>query len=213
MPSPETFAAFALASLVLILLPGPNLIYIVTRGISQGRSAAFASAIGVELGTLVHIAAAALGVSVILARSATAFTTVKLLGATYLIYLGIKAFRGEDEIRLSEERVVAASSARLIRRGILINVLNPKVAIFFLAFFPQFIDPGRGPALVQTLTLGLVFFVLALALDLGYAVLAGHVGTWLRSRPRVLSYQRFVAGSVYVGLGAAAALSGTGDDS
>lgn len=213
MPTPETFATFALASAALILLPGPNLIYIVTRGIAQGRSAALASAVGVELGTLVHIAAAALGVSVILARSAAAFTTVKLLGAAYLIYLGVKALRGEDEISVSEERVEAASPARLLRRGILINVLNPKVAIFFLAFFPQFIDPGRGPALVQTLALGLVFFLLALALDLAYAVLAGRVGTWLRSRPRILGYQRYVSGSVYIGLGAAAALSNAGEGS
>ncbi|CAN5507848.1 hypothetical protein BH20ACT23_BH20ACT23_04040 [soil metagenome] len=146
MPSPETFATFALASAVLILLPGPNLIYIVTRGIAQGRRAAFASAIGVEIGTLVHIAAAALGVSVILARSATAFTTVKLLGAAYLIYLGIKAFRSEDEIRVGDKVGDGASSARLLRRGI-------------------------------------------------------------------LGYQRAVSGSVYIGLGAAAALSGAGRES
>jgi len=144
IPSPETLETFAVASAALILLPGPNLIYIVARGIAQGRRAAYASALGVEVGTLVHITAAALGVSVILARSATAFTTVKLLGAAYLIYLGVKAFRGEDEIGVGDEEPAAASHTRLFGRGIVVNVLNPKVAIFFLAFFPQFVDPGRA---------------------------------------------------------------------
>ncbi len=209
MPSFDTFAAFTLASVLLILLPGPNLIYIVTRGIAQGRRAALMSALGVEVGTLVHIIAAALGVSVILARSATAFTTVKFVGAAYLIYLGIKAFRGDDAIKIGETATRdEASPLALFGRGVLVNVLNPKVAIFFLAFFPQFIDPQSGPAFFQILTLGLVFFVLALALDVTYALLATRVGHWLRARPRILRHQRFVAGSVYVGLGAAAALSG-----
>ncbi len=210
MPTLDTFAAFVLASILLILLPGPNLIYIVTRGVAQGRRAALMSALGVEVGTLVHIIAAALGVSLVLARSATAFTTVKLIGAAYLIYLGIKALRGEDAIGKEETSQDEVLPRALFLRGVFINVLNPKVAIFFLAFFPQFIDLQRGPALPQTLVLGLVFFGLALALDMAYAVLAGRVGGWLRARPRVLGYQRFVAGSVYVGLGAMAALSSAG---
>ncbi len=147
-----------------------------------------------------------------MARSATAFTTVKLLGAAYLIYLGVKAFRGEDEIGVGDEEPAAASHARLFGRGIVVNVLNPKVAIFFLAFFPQFVDPGRGSPLVQTLALGLVFFTLPLALDLIYASIAGRVGIWLRSRPRILRYQGRVSGLVYFGLGAAAAFSSAGSD-
>ncbi len=213
MPSLDTFGAFALASVLLILLPGPNLIYIVTRGIAQGRRAAVMSALGVEVGTLVHIVGAALGVSVILARSATAFTTVKLVGAAYLIYLGIKALRGEGEIRVGEPLAPAAVPPRvLFGRGVLVSILNPKVAIFFLAFFPQFIDAEHS-AFFQILALGLVFFVLALALDVTYALMAGRIGGWLRARPRVLRHQRVVAGSIYIGLGAMAALSSASGDS
>lgn len=153
----------------------------------------------------------AFGVSVILARSAAAFTTVKLMGAAYLVHLGVKALRSDDEIGIAESSPDAVSLTLLIRRGIVVNVLNPKVAIFFLAFFPQFVDSDRGSALIQMLALGLVFFVLALALDLAYALLAARAGAWLRSRPRVLRYQRFLSGSVYIGLGAAAAVSSAGE--
>lgn len=204
MPDRSTFLAFALASLALVVAPGPNLVYIVTRSVSQGRRAGLVSAVGVEAGTLVHITAAAVGLSRLVATSALAFSVVKYAGAAYLLYLGLRALRRREGLDLS----AAARSLRLprvFRDGIVVNVLNPKVALFFLAFLPQFVDPARGASAAQILALGVVFFGIALTVDVLYAIVAGALSGWLRRRPAYLRRQRLVVGGVYLGLGVSAA--------
>jgi threonine/homoserine/homoserine lactone efflux protein len=204
VPDRSTFLVFAVASLALVVAPGPNLVYIVTRSVSQGRRAGLVSAVGVEAGTLVHITAAAVGLSQLVATSALAFRVVKYAGAAYLLYLGLRALRRREGLDLS----AAARSLRLprvFRDGIIVNVLNPKVALFFLAFLPQFIDPARGASATQILALGVVFFGIALTMDVLYAIVAGALRGWLRRRPAYLRRQRFVVGGVYLGLGVSAA--------
>jgi threonine/homoserine/homoserine lactone efflux protein len=204
VPGTTNLLLFCAAGLALVLIPGPNHLFIVTRSVAQGRRAGFASALGVETGTLVHIGAAAVGLSALIASSALAFDVVRYLGAAYLILLGIRALRAEDA-PLPDRDV--AWSKRVYLDGMLVNVLNPKVALFFLAFLPQFVDTAQ-PAAPQIVVLGLILGVMGLASDLLYAWVAGTLGGWLRRRPGVWRRQRQVAGGVYLLLGAAAALSG-----
>jgi threonine/homoserine/homoserine lactone efflux protein len=209
MPERGTLLVFALASLALVAIPGPNVIYIATRSLGQGRRVGVASALGVETGALVHIAAATLGLSALIRSSPLAFDVVKYLGAAYLIGLGIRALVRGKPLDL-EGDTVPEPLHRAFAQGVLVNVLNPKVALFFVAFLPQFVDPARGAAALQILVLGLVFLAIAVVLDVGWALAAGTLGAWLRSRPRFARRQRFLTGGVYLALGAAAALSGSG---
>ena len=203
MPAPATLLVFALAASVLVAIPGPNHIYIVTRSIAQGRRIGLASAFGVETGTLVHISAATVGLSALVASSAVAFDTLRYAGAAYLAYLGIRALLRDDAIEL-DGGAAPPSARRAYLDGVLVNVLNPKVALFFLAFLPQFVDPARGATSTQILVLGLVVFAIATTSDVVYALAAGALGGWLRSRPAFVRVQRYVTGCVYLGLAAAA---------
>ncbi len=208
MPALTTLLAFSGATILLVLLPGPNLLFILGAGISGGRRTALAAAVGVELGTLVHVIAAAVGLSAVLQTSATAFATVKYLGVAYLVYLGVRALRA-PHLDEPGPRPEPQSTLSAVRRGVLVNVLNPKVALFFLAFLPQFIDTDRGSASAQIMVLGSVFFAIALAIDLVYAVAAGAVGRWLERRPRLLRRQERITGVIYLGLAALAISQGT----
>ncbi|CAN5341777.1 LysE family translocator [soil metagenome] len=208
VPEPATLLLFAVAGLVLIVVPGPNLIFIMTRSVADGTRVGLASALGVETGTLVHVAAAAVGLSALLASSATAFDMVKYVGAAYLIYLGLKALRSRPPDPDQPAVAVGTSMARAYRQAVLVQLLNPKVAVFFLAFLPQFIDPTGGPAWIQIAGLGALLAVLGLCVDCAYAVAAGSARSWLRARPQVWARQRYVTGAVYLGLGVTAALSG-----
>jgi threonine/homoserine/homoserine lactone efflux protein len=208
VPDRSTFLVFALASLALVVAPGPNLVYIVTRSVSQGRRAGLVSAVGVEAGTLVHVTAAAVGLSQLVATSALAFSVVKYAGAAYLLYLGLRALRRREGPDLTAA-TRPLRLPRILRDGIVVNVLNPKVALFFLAFLPQFVDPANGAATAQILALGVVFFGIALAVDVLYAIVAGALSGWLRRRPAYLRRQRFVVGGVYLALGVSAAGAGT----
>ena len=203
MPEPATVLHFAVSAVALIAIPGPNLIYIVTRGMSQGRRAGVASALGVETGTLVHITAAAVGLSALLASSAAAFEVIRYGGAAYLLYLGIRTLRAKDEPPMGEPSP-GLRLRRVYAEGVLVNVLNPKVALFFLAFLPQFVDPHQGAATPQVLALGAVFFAIALMLDLLYVLGASLAGDRMRRRPALV---RRLTGGVYLAL-AAAALAG-----
>jgi threonine/homoserine/homoserine lactone efflux protein len=208
MPAPTTLLVFALAAGVLVVIPGPNHIYIVTRSIAQGRRVGLASAFGVETGTLVHITAAAVGLSALIASSAVAFNFVRYLGAAYLVFLGVRALLSDHGAQLEGGATRAGSARRAYVDGILVNVLNPKVALFFLAFLPQFVDPHRGATATQILVLGLVVFVIATTSDVVYALAAGALGSWLRGRPAFVRRQRYLTGGIYLGLAAVATLAG-----
>jgi threonine/homoserine/homoserine lactone efflux protein len=203
MPAPSTLALFALAALALIAIPGPNMVYVATRSMSEGRRSGFASALGLLTGTLINVAAAAAGLSALIASSATAFNTLRYLGAAYLVFLGLKALIGKDG---SDPNAPPkpVSLARAYRQAIVVQLLNPKVALFFLAFLPQFVDPARGPVATQVLVLGAILGTLGFAMDCGYAIAAGAAAKRLGS----FRHGRRVTGAVYLALGAAAALTG-----
>jgi threonine/homoserine/homoserine lactone efflux protein len=206
MPPGGTLGVFVLAALALIVVPGPAVLYIVAQSIDGGRLAGFVSALGVALGGLVHVAAAAVGLSAVLVSSATAFTVVKLAGAAYLIGLGLHTL-----LRRREPPDATVPRERRLRRvfwqGAVVNVLNPKTALFFLAFLPQFVDPDRGSVALQLLVLGLLFVVLAVCSDSLWALGAGTASERLRVSRRFLALQRYVSGSVFVGLGALTAVA------
>lgn len=203
MPSPNAVLAFGVASFVLFLIPGPAVVYIVNRSISDGRATALASVAGLELGNFVHVIAATVGLSAILATSATAFMIVKWLGAIYLIGIGIRTLRTRPE-RLAWS-ADTASRRRAFGQGVVVNTLNPKVALFFLSFLPQFIDPALGPTWTQALVLGTMFTLMGCVMDGTWAVVAGSVrDLLLRGRAQVF-VRRWVSGSLFVMLGVIAA--------
>ncbi|MDF2706833.1 MAG: RhtB family transporter [Nonomuraea muscovyensis] len=201
MPDLVTLSLFAAATLALLVVPGPAVLFIVTRSVAQGRSAGLVSVLGVHAGSLVHVAAAALGVSALLAASATAFTVVKWVGVAYLVWLGARKLlrRGgaEEAVEVGEH-----SRRRMFWEGFVVNVLNPKTAIFFLAFLPQFTDPAAGPVAAQILVLGVVWIVLGMASDGTYAVLASTLAGRIRGSVRARRRLDVGSGVVYLGLAA-----------
>jgi threonine/homoserine/homoserine lactone efflux protein len=205
MPGASELVLFATASLALLVVPGPAVVYIVSRSLEQGRAAGAASMLGVHAGSVVHVAAAAAGVSAVLATSATAFALVRYLGAAYLVYLGVQRLRRGRSA--PPDQPIREPRARLFRRGFVVNVLNPKTALFFLAFLPQFVDPARGAVALQVALLGLCFIVLGVLSDGAYALAAGGLGERLRRSAAVRRRLDRLSGGVYLGLGAAAALS------
>ena len=209
MPSPEVFAAFAVASLALLIVPGPSVLYIVTRSIDQGRSAGLVSVLGIHTGSVVHVAAAALGVSAILASSAVAFGVVKYVGAAYLIWLGIRTIRERHEERQIGP-VRERSLGRVYAQGVVVNVLNPKTALFFLAFLPQFVDVSRGAVTAQIVILGLTFILLGFVSDGSYALVASRVSRRFSTRPRSEpgTLRRWLPGLTLIGLGVISAVTG-----
>jgi threonine/homoserine/homoserine lactone efflux protein len=206
MPDPSRLALFVGAALLLLVVPGPSVLYIVTQSVSHGRRAGMASVAGITTGTLVHIAAATIGLSALLASSALAFDVVKYLGAAYLILVGIRRLAGLEKAEQAEVPG-RRSLGRLYRQGIVVNTLNPKTALFFLAFLPQFVDSTRGAAWAQILLLGLLFAGLGFVSDGVWALVAGTLGERLRRSRRFPQVQCYVSGSVFVGLGAVAAFS------
>jgi threonine/homoserine/homoserine lactone efflux protein len=194
MPDASHLALFVAAALALLVVPGPAVLYVVTQSIAHGRRAGIAAVAGVHSGTLVHIAAATAGLSALLASSALAFDAVKYAGAAYLVVLGILRLAGRER-----EEAARREASSLFRQGVVVNVLNPKTALFFLAFLPQFATTWEG-----ILALGLVFAALGFCTDGAYAVLAGTLGDRLRGHRRL---QQRVSGVVFLGLGAFAALS------
>src|SRR3712207_3962826 len=182
MPDASTFGLFVAAALALLLVPGPAVVYVVARSVEGGRSAGLVSVLGVELGTLVHVAFAAAGLSAILASSATAFSVVKWLGVAYLIWLGLQRLLARDESGDVPPDVRPEPLARVFGQSVLVQVLNPKVALFFLAFLPQFVDPSRGAAWTQIVVLGGTLAALGLVTDGLYALLGGTAGDWLKRR-------------------------------
>lgn len=200
----STFALFFMASLALIITPGPNTFYTTTRSIAQGRRAGVVSALGIGIGSLMHTCAAALGISALLMSSALAYMAIKYLGAAYLIYLGIHTLLQKESVYTSA--TPSTSLIRILSQGILTSLLNSKTALFFLAFLPQFADPSRGSVAWQIAALGVVFNVMVTLWYTLLALLAGSAGNWLQNRPNFSRCQRWLTGSVLIALGFRVAL-------
>ena len=208
MPEASAIAIFCAAALALLIVPGPSVLYIVTRSIDGGRAAGLVSVLGVHTGTLAHIAAAAAGISALLMSSALAFNAVRYVGAAYLIWLGITRLMGKEDMQeggvMRERRL-----SRVYLQGVLVNVLNPKTALFFLAFLPQFIDVSRGAAWTQTIFFGLLFVVLGMISDGLYALTASVLAGRLRESKAFARGRRWFAGGTLLALGVASAVSGS----
>ena len=209
LPSANDLLIFMTAALVLLLIPGPAVLYVVARSVDQGRRAGLASTFGIATGTLAHVMAATLGLSALLLSSAIAFSLVKYAGAAYLFYLGIKKLRerpaADDEVK----HVQALPLRRVYAQGVLVQVLNPKTAIFFFAFLPQFVNPARGQVSLQFFALGMLFTLMALISDSVWALTAGSAAGWLRRNRTFIRNERYISGTVYLGLGMATAVSGS----
>jgi threonine/homoserine/homoserine lactone efflux protein len=210
VPASASLLGFVAAALVLLVIPGPGVLYVVARSLGQGRRAGLVSVVGLSTGALVHVVAAAAGLSAILLTSAIAFGFVKMLGAGYLIYLGIRTlFAGRPSANV--EATAPRSLHRIFTDGVLVSVFNPKLAVFFLAFLPQFVDPSLGAVPRQVLLLGFLYVLLALITDSAYALLASSVRHWVGGRVMQGPTLRYASGAVYVGLGVGMALTGRRD--
>jgi threonine/homoserine/homoserine lactone efflux protein len=209
LPGWSDLFLFITAALILLFIPGPAVLYIVARSVEQGRRAGLASASGIATGTLAHVLAATLGLSALLLSSAIAYSVVKYAGAVYLLYLGIKKFREHPAVKDEVKRVQALPLRRIYAQGILVQVLNPKTAIFFFAFLPQFVNPARGHVSLQFFVLGLIFILLGLSSDSVWALTAGSAAGWLRQNQAFIRNERYISGTVYISLGMATAVSGS----
>jgi len=207
MPSATTYGLFMLAALILLLIPGPAVLYIVTRSIDQGRAAGMASVLGVTTGTLIQIGFAVVGLSSLVLASASAFDVVKYAGAAYLVFLGVKRLLSRDHAALQRARE-PRTLRRLYTQGVIVNTLNPKTALFIFALLPQFVEVDKGRVWFQVLVLGLTLCVLGLLSDGLYAFVAGTVADRLRDSRAMARIERWVGGTVLVGLGIAAAAVG-----
>ena len=207
-PGLTNLGLFSAAALALLLVPGPAVLFIVAQSVAQGRRAGLVCDLGIHSATLIHVAAAALGLSALLASSALAFSIVKYAGAAYLIWLGLKKIFGRDVPSGDPVALPRRRYARLFRDGFVVNLLNPKTALFFLAFLPQFVDPARGHVAMQITILGLVFILIGLITDGAYAFAAGTAGSWLKRSRTYLKAERYVSGTLFIGLGLSAAFTG-----
>jgi threonine/homoserine/homoserine lactone efflux protein len=199
---------FVSGAVILLLIPGPAVMYVVSRSIGHGRSGGLVSAMGIVVGTLFHVAAATVGLSALLASSAVAFQIVKYLGAAYLVYLGIRTLQSGDGEFL-QNATGEGRRVRLFGQGVLVNLLNPKTALFFLAFLPQFVDPSRGRATLQILELGILFALMGCCSDSIWALAAGSAAELLRRNVRLRRAQRRLSGGALIALGLASAFSGS----
>jgi len=199
MPDMHSFVLFLAAGLALNFTPGPDMLYVAARGASEGRAAGIVSALGIGAGTLVHITLVALGLAALLAAVPVAYLVVRISGAAYLIYLGVRALRAKD----SSEKITIkpARLSVVFRQGVVTNVLNPKVALFFLAFLPQFVDPSRGNPAVQVAALGLVFDTTGTLVNLAVGIGSSRAGASLRQMRRPSAVLKKITGALFIGMG------------
>jgi threonine/homoserine/homoserine lactone efflux protein len=203
----NTLPLYIVAVISILLIPGPAVLYIVTRSIHQGWQAGIISVLGIHLGTGFHILAAVLGLSAILLSSALAFDIVKYLGAAYLIYMGVRTLLTKEQ-SATEEEIKKDSLPRIFSQAVIVNILNPKTALFFFAFLPQFVDGSRGSVAMQMFLLGMIFVGLGMITDSLFALLAGGLGNWLKTSRFFAFAKRYVAGTIYIGLGLTTAFTG-----
>jgi threonine/homoserine/homoserine lactone efflux protein len=212
MPAPELLIGFTVAAFLIIIIPGPSVLFVVSRALAYGRRAAVTTAVGGAVGSFVNAAAVAVGIGAIVQTSAVAYTTIKLIGAAYLIYLGIQAIRHRRAIREAlERRVSPVSGRRTWWEGFLVGVTNPKSAVFFAAVLPQFVDRSAGHASLQMLLLGAIFTAIAALSDSLYGLTAGTIRSWFVRSARRLDLVGGAAGLTMVGLGLGVALAGRDD--
>ena len=204
MPSLSTYAVFLATAMALLAIPGPAVLYVVTRSIEMGRAGGVASVAGITTGTIVHVALATAGLSSLILASRTAFDAVKYVGAAYLIVLGVRRLLTRTEDRVEEE-AVPRTRRRAYTQGIVVNLTNPKTIVFIFAFIPQFVDPNTRHVWLQVLVLGLSFALLGFLSDNVYALAAGAVADRLRGSRKIARFERWFGGSVLIGLGIAAA--------
>jgi threonine/homoserine/homoserine lactone efflux protein len=205
LPDAATLLLFMTAALALNVTPGPDMLYVIARSVGEGRAAGIISSLGIAAGCLVHTLAVALGLAGLLRAVPVAFEIVKWMGAAYLVWLGVRALRTHGPAA-GHTTVAAASNPAIFRQGMLTNVLNPKVALFFLAFLPQFVDPDRGPIALQVISLGLLFNVSGTLVNILVAILASGAGAWSRRRFGESPFLRRVTGVLFIGLGVRLAL-------
>lgn len=206
LPDCQTLMIFAAASLALYVAPGPDMILIASRAMGGGFRAGFCAAIGVNLGITLHMLAAAFGLAALLTAEPDLFRALTWVGAAYLAYLGIRAIlTARKGVTLEAKRLEPAYA--MIRQGLLVNLLNPKIAIFFLAFLPQFADPSRGDPTLQILFFGALFNVGGFMFVVSLALAFSHIGPWIRARPAIWRWQQLLSGSVLIGLAVNLALT------
>lgn len=212
MPPTDRIWAFALVSLVFVAIPGPSVLFTISRALTLGRRPALLTVVGNAVGVYVHVVAVALGVGAVVQRSIAAFTALKLVGAAYLVFLGVQAIRHRRSLaEVLDVRVSVASTRRVLHDGVVVGVSNPKSIVFFAAVLPQFVDPGAGPVGAQILVLGLVAIGAALLSDSLWALVAGTARQWFVGSPRRLATINGMGGLAMVGLGLRLALTGRKD--
>jgi threonine/homoserine/homoserine lactone efflux protein len=202
----STWLLFCLACVVLVLTPGPNLLYLISRTLCQGRVAGLVSLAGTTTGFVVHILAASLGLSAVFLAVPVAYDVLRWAGAAYLVYLAWDSVRAGSGGLFAPRTLPAAAPAKLFRMGILTSILNPKVALFYVALFPQFVDPTRGSVLTQSLVLGATQIVIAVIGDTLFVLAAALIARWLATRPTWAAAQRWVLAGVFVVIAAKLAL-------
>jgi threonine/homoserine/homoserine lactone efflux protein len=212
VPSTAHFAAFALLSFVIIVIPGPNVLFVVSRSLQLGRAAGVATAVGGQVGVYAQVAAVAFGIGALVERSVTVFTVIKLAGAAYLIYLGVQAVRHRRSLADALGSTLATKTRlRILRDGFLVGVTNPKAIVFFAAVLPQFVDRAAGHVALQMLVLGAVFIAIAVVSDGTWALVAGTARAWLGRNPRRLELIGGAGGLAMIGIGASLAVTGRKD--
>jgi RhtB (resistance to homoserine/threonine) family protein len=199
MIDPKTLGLFLAAALAVILAPGPDILYVLSRSMSGGRKVGLVSALGISLGEIVHTVLAVLGLAAILQASITAFLAMKWLGAAYLVYLGLRTWRERNGIVLQQWN--PAKLWTVFRQGLLTNLFNPKAVLFYVTFLPQFVNPTRKDPQSQLLTLGLIFAVLDVIFLALLARCAAQIGAWLGSKPKTAAHAKYATGTVLIGLG------------
>ncbi len=201
MIDPQLFTLFIIAAIILLLTPGPAVLYITSRSIEQGKHAGFASVLGISVGTLFHILATTCGLSILVMQSPILFNTIKIIGAGYLIYLGIKTYSQKQLFNFDSVESSQANLKKIFIDGIIVNTFNPKAILFFLAFIPQFLNLEYGHIAMQTLFYGVSFLVLAVCSDIVYVLLSQPLRRFLQRSTNFQQYQKYIVGSIYVALG------------
>jgi threonine/homoserine/homoserine lactone efflux protein len=207
MPTFETLALFTTAAIVITLVPGPSMMYVMSRSIAHGRAAGICSAFGLATGLLIHTIAASLGLSVIFFYSPLTYLIIKYLGAIYLIYLGTRSLFTKEALHQSSISQQPINKYQVYTQGIITELLNPKTALFFLSFLPQFVDPLRGSTALQMFILGFILILTALTADLIIGITGGMMSTWFSAHPFIQKAQRWLAGTVLISLGVRLAFS------